>query len=77
MVEYIEEPYELIPAPVNRPGPLGLLPGQSKDGYGKKITTERILQLPNKKRYRVYATCFSNTCSLWVEIDGRKLHIRN
>lgn len=77
MVTYLEEEYESIVAPVNRPGPHGHLPGQDQYGYGKKITTERMIKLSDGKKYRVYATCFSNVASHWIMRDGQKLHLRD
>lgn len=77
MVEYLTEEYTLVDAPVKRRGGiLGLLPGQSEDGYGKKITTDKKVQLPDGKTYRVYATCFSNVASHWIMKDKKVLYLR-
>lgn len=76
MVEYLDEEYTEIFAPVNRPAPMGLLPGQGEDGYGKKITTEKMVKLSNGKMYRVYATCISNVASHWILKEGKKIHLR-
>jgi hypothetical protein len=60
-----------------RGGILQLAPGQSQDGYGKKITTDIMLQfVGEKKRYRVYCTCYSNNGSNWITYKGETLHLR-
>lgn len=73
-ITYLEDPYELVEAPVARRN--GLLPGQSQDSYGRKITTDHKVKLPNGKLYRVYATCYSNAASHWVIVGGKKLFLR-
>lgn len=57
--------------------PWGLyLPGQNVDGYGSKITTDLMLQFTGeKKRYRIYATCFANAASHWIIWKGEKLYL--
>lgn len=70
--------YSLHRAPVVRRGFMGLLPGQGDDGYGRKITTEIMLRFEGESRkYRVYATCFSNVASHWVIRKGVKLWLRD
>jgi len=51
------------------------LPGQGMDGYGSKITTDHQIEHGGKK-YRVFATCFSNVASNWVLIKGEKFFVR-
>jgi hypothetical protein len=61
--------------PVKRHGDnFQLLPGQSEEGYGKKITTDREVQYKGRW-YRVYATCFSNAASHWIMVNKQKLHL--
>ena len=71
--------YKVIRDPVKKRslGPWGeLAPGQGEDGYGDKITTDRVLVFPrSKRRYRVYATCFSNVASYWIRKDRQKLFL--
>jgi len=52
-------------------------PGQGEDGYGRKITTDIILIFngESKRKYRVYATCFSNCASHWITYQGQTLHL--
>lgn len=51
-------------------------PGQDEMGYGSKITTDLMLQFSDSKRkYRVYATCFSNAASHWIMKGGERLHL--
>ena len=70
--------YKLYRRPVARRGFLGLLPGQSEDGYGRKITTDLVLVFNGEARQRrVYATCFSNCASHWITHNGRKLWLRD
>lgn len=77
-VSYLEESYEIIDRPVPRHGGiLNLLPGQTQEGYGDKITTDRVLRIQGDKReYRVYCTCWSNAGSCWIVRDKQKLFIR-
>ena len=51
-------------------------PGQGSDGYGRKISTDQMLQFKGEKRkYRVYCTCFSNSGSLWINKGGKSLYL--
>lgn len=53
-------------------------PGQGADSYGKKISTDLMLQFKGEKRkYRVYCTCFSNCGSHWIMRKGERLHDSN
>jgi hypothetical protein len=45
-------------------------------GYGARIPTSWKAPY-NGKLYRVYATCFSNAGSLWIQSKGEKLYIRS
>jgi hypothetical protein len=71
-IKYLEKPYKIIEAPVARSGgALNLLPGQNEEGYGSKITTDKVLELEGRT-YRIYATCFGNAPSLFIMKNGRK-----
>jgi hypothetical protein len=71
-------PYTLHRRPVPRRGVLQLLPGQSAEGYGTKITTDILLKFRgDTTERRVYATCFSNAASHWVIHHGTKLWLRS
>jgi len=48
---------------------------QTASGYGKRLTTSRQA-LYNGRWYRVYATCFSNAASCWIETKGQRLYLR-
>jgi hypothetical protein len=51
-------------------------PGQGADGYGRKISTDMIVQIKGEKRKRrVFCTCFSNAGSHWIVRDGKTLHL--
>ena len=51
---------------------------QTATGYGRKLTTEYMLHLPDQKRaYRVYAVFFSNVASFYIVRDGRTLYLRD
>lgn len=41
-------------------------------GYGSKIPTELVLKCADGRQRRVYATCYSNCPSLWVNVGGLK-----
>lgn len=70
-------PYKLFRRPVQRRGGvLNLLPGQSQDGYGEKITMDICLKFNDEKQERrVYCTCFSNAGSCWIIYNKRKVHL--
>ena len=54
------------------------MPGQNKDGYGRKITTDVVLKFSGERRERrVYATCFSNVTSHWITYLGRTYYLRD
>jgi hypothetical protein len=51
-------------------------PGQDEMGYGRKITTDMMVQMKDtKKKYRVYCTCFSNAGSLWITMKKQTWHL--
>lgn len=82
-IEYADEvvgPYKLYrsePPGVERT-PWGVIyPGQDETGYGKKITTDVVLRFDgSNRRYRVYATCFSNAASHWITYKGKRLSLK-
>ena len=47
---------------------------QTASGYGSILTTP-WKALYNGRRYRVYATCFSNVAIHWIESKGQRLHV--
>lgn len=47
---------------------------QTASGYGNKLTTCYKIQF-NSKLYRIYATCYSNSPSLWITVKGKKIFI--
>jgi len=78
-ITYVDEDdYEMLDSPVpRRGGHMQLLPGQQSDGYGRKITTDRILRFHGETRvYRVYAICFSNAASHYIIREGQTLYLR-
>ncbi len=70
--------YKLYSRPVLRKfGPLLLMPGQNQSGYGDKITMDYMLVFDHKpKAFRVYATCWSNAASHWINWHGKRVHLR-
>jgi len=44
------------------------------DGYGQKITTDYLINVSGQE-FRVYATCFGNSASLWFNSSKRKIII--
>ena len=51
-----------------------MLPGQSDEGYGDKITTDREVRV-GSRWYRVYATCWGNAGSAWIMYQGSRLYL--
>lgn len=77
-VQYLDKPFTVSINPVKRTGILQLAPGQSPTGYGKKISTDRMIQLPDHPRkYRVYAIQFSNNASHYIIKNGQPLYLRS
>ncbi len=75
-VEYAEG-FEFFDRPVRRLDANGRMPGQDEDGYGRKITTDRVVRFPGSTRtYRVFCTCWSNSPSFWIMKDGKQLFFR-
>lgn len=49
---------------------------QTASGYGRKLTTSIVVRLEGeKKTRRVYCTCYSNSGSLWIVLNGRRTSI--
>lgn len=74
-IEYLRDVYPsatFLRRDVPRHG--GLAPGQDQDGYGRKISTDYMVQHLGRQ-YRVYCTQISNAGSCWITIRGRRLHI--
>jgi hypothetical protein len=51
----------------------GLL--QNRTGYGDKLTTPTKVRY-HGRWYRVYATCYSNVPTHWIESKGERLYLR-
>lgn len=43
-------------------------------GYGAKLPTRYMVQVENRW-YRVYSTCFSNTSSEWITVQGMRVSV--
>jgi hypothetical protein len=51
---------------------------QTATGYGRKLTTEYMLRLPDSPRaYRVYAICYSNCASFYILKSGKRLFLHD
>lgn len=75
-VKYQEKPYEVVMRPVERRGILQIAPGQGVSGYGKKISTDRMIKLPGDHRLRrVYCVCYSNVGSLYIMKGGEPYYL--
>jgi len=61
---------------VPRRGFLQLMPGQGKDGYGSKITTDYECRVGNKW-HRVYLIQISNAGSHYVTVGGQRYYVRD
>ena len=46
-------------------------------GYGSKIPTELVVRCADGRKRRVYATCFSNSPSLWMTVQGTRVHLHD
>lgn len=44
------------------------LKGRTVSGYGKNLPTTRMIQLANKRWYRIKAICFSNCASFYITL---------
>ena len=52
-------------------------PGQGADGYGRKISTDMMVQWKDnpKKKRRIFCTCFSNAGSHWIVESGQAVYL--
>lgn len=48
---------------------------RSRTGYGSKIPTQWLLQLDNKRWYRVYVICYSNAGSSYIITKSGKVYL--
>jgi hypothetical protein len=74
MVEYLEGEYRLIEKPLawQRRGLQ-----ETATGYGAKLTSERMVLLPDGRKRRIYITCYSNNGSAWITLGGKRLYLRD
>ena len=49
---------------------------QTASGYGKKLTSSRVLRLADGRVRRVYVTIYSNAGTAWIVLDGQRRIIR-
>ena len=68
MINYINQPFERIitKMPENK----------SITGYGSKLPTQYMV-LINKRKYRVYAICFSNCASHYILMNKKRVFLRD
>jgi len=77
-VKYVEEKFEVVMKPVPRRGILQIAPGQGQDGYGRKISTDRMVRFEDHPRlYRVYCVTFSNNASHYIVRKGETLYFKS
>ena len=68
-VKYIPEDWKVIKTDL-------VIPPAKGDGYGSKLLTP--YQVDNgKRKYRVYAICWSNAASHYVKVEGEVLFIQD
>jgi hypothetical protein len=72
-LEYLAEPYEFIDRPLWF-HVRGL--SQTQSGYGTKLASSRCVKLPDGRIRRVYVTCYSNSGTAWINLDGKRLIVR-
>lgn len=70
----LERPYEIIDRPLWF-HMAGL--SQTASGYGKKLTSARVVRLPDGRERRVYVTIYSNSGTAWIVLDGARRIIRD
>lgn len=70
--------YTFERSPVQRSGGiLNLLPGQTQEGYGDKISTDWVCKIEGCKPVRVYAVCWSNAASFYVIYGKTKCYLHS
>lgn len=47
---------------------------ETASGYGSKLTTRYKVE-HNGRRYRVYASCFGNSSSLYIVEHGKRIYL--
>jgi hypothetical protein len=73
-IQYLKQPYELIDKPLEWQR-RGLQ--QTATGYGSKLTSRRVVRLPDGRERRIYVTCYSNAGSAWITLDGNRLYLHD
>ena len=70
----LEEPYTIEDRPLwwhER----GL--SQTASGYGKRLTSSRVVRLASGQARRIYVTCYSNNGTAWINHAGARRIIRD
>jgi len=72
-LQYLDENYEVLERPLwwHKQGL-----SQTASGYGKKLTSSRMIKLDNGLVRRIYVTRYSNAGTAWVILVGQQLIIR-
>ena len=47
---------------------------QTASGYGARLNTGRKIHY-NGKLYRLYATCYGNSASVWFTVQGQRIYV--
>ena len=73
MIKYLEGEYKVIERPLwwHKQGLQ-----QTATGYGARLTSARMVELPSGTRRRIYVTCYSNNGSAWITLKGERLYLR-
>lgn len=72
--EYLPDPYTFEDRPLDWQR-AGLQ--ETATGYGSKLTSTRVVRLPDSRTRRVYITCYSNVGTAWIVLGGRKWIVRD
>lgn len=69
---YLTGPYTVVddPLPWQRAGRQ-----QTASGYGRKLTTTRVVITPDGRRHRVYLTIYSNSGTCWIVLHRQSFVI--
>ncbi len=74
VLTYLERPYTIIDRPLwwhTR----GL--SQTSSGYGGKPTSARCVRFPDGRERRIYVTCYSNSGTAWIMLNGLRTIVRD
>jgi hypothetical protein len=70
---HLEDPYTYEDRPLD-----WQLAGRQEtaSGYGRRLTSSRVVRLADGRTRRVYVTQFSNAGTAWIKLDGVRRLVR-